>query len=73
MEQQTLRIDPEVAAWLEKQPKKAESRRWQSDPLTDKKILAGWSVMTKHDLAKALGVSEGTLRLRYQDLTGEKD
>jgi hypothetical protein len=68
MEQQTITIDPEVAAWLEQQPKKIDSRRWKSNPLIDKKILAGWPVMNKQDLAKALEVSEHTLRKRYRKL-----
>lgn len=70
MERQTLTIDAEVAAWLEKQPKKVDPRKWRSDPLTDAKLLAGWKVMKKQDLVKALGVCEKLLRERYRELTG---
>ena len=72
MEQQTIAIDAEVAAWLEKQPKKSNSLRWQSDPLTDAKILAGWPVMDKGRLAKALGIYEGVMRRRWAELTQGK-
>ena len=61
-----------MAEWLEKQPKKRDRRKWQSDPLTDAKILAGWPVMNKKELAKALGKSEATIRQRYSELTEGK-
>jgi hypothetical protein len=71
MEQQTITIEAEVAAWLEKQPKKHDTRIWESDRLTDAKILAAWPVMNKNDLAKSIGVSAAILRRRYRQLTGK--
>jgi hypothetical protein len=72
MERQTITIDRQVAEWLEKQPKKRDVRKWESDPLTDAKILAGWPVMTKKDLAASIGICDGTIRRRYLELTGKR-
>lgn len=65
---ETVTIPAEIAEGLDSLPERNDSRKMMLEPWVDEAIKKYWRTKRKADIAKMLGISEGVLRRRAEEL-----